>query len=213
MKCLVRVLNVINNVLLIVLTTFLEVIRNFIRKGDALSLKKQLRKSNAGVECKDEIGNTPLLQAAFLGKFECVEHLLEIRQANYKVINVFGMKVRFLFKIYIEKNFVSLGQNALTLASYAGCIYCVKILLTKWTYKDYTETSLLPPLCVAAMKGHLDIVNFFCQLTPPPNSIQSSHGERIIHFLYKLNFRFREETTLEFEEHFEITFQSIHTYT
>lgn len=70
-----------------------------------------------------------------------------------------------------------LGQNALTLASYAGCIDCVKLLLTKWTYKDYTEASILPPLCVAAMKGHLDIVNYFCQRTPRPTTIQSAHGE------------------------------------
>lgn len=65
--------------------------QNLIRKGDASSLKQQLVKSIAGIECKDVINNTPLLLAAYLGKSNCVEILLDIGQANYQVINVFGM--------------------------------------------------------------------------------------------------------------------------
>lgn len=165
---------------------FLELLQNLIQQGDATALKQQLLKSISGVESKDAIENTPLLQAAYLGKSDCVEILLEIGKANYEVINVFGMQIhtRLQCPTSVETiSFLSLGQNALTLASYAGCIDCVKILLTKWTYKNYTKSSLLPPLCVAAMKGHLEIVNLFCQLTPTPNLIQSAHGERIIFFL------------------------------
>ncbi|XP_037037583.1 DNA replication inhibitor plutonium [Bradysia coprophila] len=137
--------------------TEFELLQSLIQQGDAPSLKQQLLKSASGVECKDDTGNTPLLQAAYLGKSNCMQLLLEIGQANCKVINVHG-------------------QNALTLASYAGCIECIEILLAKWTYKDYTESSFLPPLCVAAMRGHLNVVNLFCQLTPSPNVIQSVHG-------------------------------------
>lgn len=95
----------------------------------------------------------------------------------------------FKIQIVLKTFFFRSGQNALTLATYAGCLDCIKILLTKWTYKNYTESTLLPPLCVAAMKGHLEIVNFFCQLTPPPHLIQSAHGESIMFFRLKLLFR------------------------
>lgn len=85
--------------------TFLELLQNFIRRGDASSLRQQLLKSCLGVECKDVIDNTPLLQAAFLGKSECVKLLLEIGQANFKVINVLGMQtsvfyIQIFFKIF-----------------------------------------------------------------------------------------------------------------
>lgn len=71
--------------------SLLELLQTFIRQGDASSLKEQLLRSNSGVECKDEYDNTPLLQAAFLGQFECVKLLLELGQANFEVIDVFGM--------------------------------------------------------------------------------------------------------------------------
>ncbi|KAJ6646049.1 DNA replication inhibitor plutonium [Pseudolycoriella hygida] len=134
-----------------------ELLQGFIQKGDASSLKKELLKSTSDVEYRDDNGNTLLLIAAYLGKSDCVDILLEIGQANFEAINVFG-------------------QNALTLASYVGCIDCIKMLLTKWSYKNYTESTLLPPLCVAAMRGHLEIVDLFCQLTPSPNDIKSVHG-------------------------------------
>lgn len=137
------------------------------------------------VESKDAAGNTALLLAARLGQFDCVDILLEFGGANCQVINVYGMRLNSLNERIYTRNvlnhFVSihfhLGQNALTLATYAGCIKCIKKLLTKWTYKSYTESSLLPPVCVAAMKGHANVIKFFCQLTPMPNSIQSVHGE------------------------------------
>lgn len=67
-----------------------ENLRNYVKQRDVVSLKEQLLKSNEGVDCIDENGNTPLLQAAFLGYSECVELLLEIGQSNFKIINVFG---------------------------------------------------------------------------------------------------------------------------
>lgn len=70
---------------------FLELLQIYIRQGDASSLEAQLLRSKSGVECKDDYDNTPLLQAAFLGKSKCVELLLELGQANYEVINVLGM--------------------------------------------------------------------------------------------------------------------------
>lgn len=70
-----------------------------------------------------------------------------------------------------------LGQNALTLASHSGNIDIVRLLLDEeWTYKDFTETSLVPPLCVAAMRGHLELVKFYAKLIPGPSDIVTPHG-------------------------------------
>lgn len=52
----------------------------------------------------------------------------------------------------------------------------MQLLLKKWTYKDYTETSLVPPICVAAMQGNLELIKLFSTLKPHPNTIQTAHG-------------------------------------
>lgn len=78
---------------------FSESLQNLIKQGNVSSLKQQLLESTSDVECKDDIGNTPLLQAAHLGKSDCVEILLEIGNANHQVINVFGMKIAFTMSI------------------------------------------------------------------------------------------------------------------
>lgn len=64
----------------------------------------------------------------------------------------------------------------MTLASYSGSFDCVTILLTKWTYADYSEACIMPPLCVAAMRGHLMLVKLFCSLKPEPTEIRTAHS-------------------------------------
>lgn len=68
------------------------------------------------------------------------------------------------------------GQNALTLATYSGNIECVRILLNSWSYHNYTQSALMPPLCVAAFRGHLDLVKMFSKLYPSPEHIKTAHG-------------------------------------
>lgn len=54
---------------------------------------------------------------------------------------------------------------------------CVRMLLAKWSYAEYTESALMPPLCVAAFRGHMLLVQMFCKMYPPPEHIKTIHGE------------------------------------
>lgn len=72
--------------------TLTESLHKLIRRGDLSTLKQQLLESKLDVEYKDDVGNTALLLAANLGKPDFVEILLEIGEANWQVINVFGME-------------------------------------------------------------------------------------------------------------------------
>lgn len=69
------------------------------------------------------------------------------------------------------------GQNALTLATFAGSEACVHQLLDRWTYEEYTGASLTPPLCVAAMRGHMSLVVKFVAMYPSAEHIKTVHGE------------------------------------
>lgn len=79
--------------------------------------------------------------------------------------------------LLLYKLVARLGQNALTLATHAGNAECVRMLLARWSYLDYTESALMPPLCVAAFRGHLELVKMFANLYPSPEHIKTVHGE------------------------------------
>ncbi|XP_070068563.1 DNA replication inhibitor plutonium [Drosophila takahashii] len=105
----------------------------------------------------DSYGNTALLKACYLGRFECARTLLEFG-GNIFAINYFG-------------------QNALTLASYAGHLPLVKELLRWRTYKDFNLSSMIPALCVATMQKHSALEAFFTQLDPMGvQEIHTVHG-------------------------------------
>lgn len=80
--------------------------------------------------------------------------------------------------------FRTAGQNALTLATFAGSELCVHRLLERWTYEEYTSASLTPPLCVAAMRGHMALVVKFAAMYPSAEHIQTVHGECATAFVY-----------------------------
>nr|BAD72921.1 plu [Drosophila sechellia] len=86
------------------------------------------------LEDVDMYGNTALLKACYLGRFECACTLLEFG-ANIFAMNYFG-------------------QNALTLATYAGHLNLVKELLRRRSYKDFNLSSMIPALCVATLQKH-----------------------------------------------------------
>ena len=127
---------------------FTEKLLYFIKNGAVTMLLAHIQVCKLGLLYVDENGNTPLLVAALQGNVKCMNAILKTGIANFKQINYFG-------------------QNALTLATYSGNLKCVKLLLTKWSYKDYNETSFTPPICVAAMSGHLDLVRYFSMLHKP----------------------------------------------
>ncbi|EDX07886.1 DNA replication inhibitor plutonium [Drosophila simulans] len=109
------------------------------------------------LEDVDMYGNTALLKACYLGRFECARTLLEFG-ANIFAMNYFG-------------------QNALTLATYAGHLTLVKELLRRRSYKDFNLSSMIPALCVATLQKHSALVAYFTQLDPRGvQETQTVHG-------------------------------------
>ncbi|XP_016986110.1 DNA replication inhibitor plutonium [Drosophila rhopaloa] len=105
----------------------------------------------------DSYGNTALLKACYLGRFECAHTLLEFG-GNIYAMNYFG-------------------QNALTLASYSGHLHLVKELLRRRSYEDFNLSSMIPALCVAIMQKHTALEAYLIQLDPNgAQETQTVHG-------------------------------------
>ncbi|KAH8301502.1 hypothetical protein KR059_004830, partial [Drosophila kikkawai] len=117
-------------------------------QDDVVSLRIvcTLARDKHDLEQLDSYGNTALLKACYLGRLECARTLLEFG-GNIFAINYFG-------------------QNALTLATYAGHLPLVQELLRRRSYKDFNLSSLIPALCVATVQKHADLELFFAQLDP-----------------------------------------------
>lgn len=150
------------------------------RQNDPHALRNRLLACNDDVDKMDRNGNTALLIAAQNGYFTCLDLLLNEGHANYKLINVFGgfscdqQQLDFDSILYLLHS--GTGQNALTLATFAGSEACVRLLLSKWTYERFSKRCLTPPLCVAALKGHMELVRWFCGMYPGPEHIHTAHG-------------------------------------
>jgi len=72
------------------------------------------------------------------------------------------------------------GQNALTLASYAGHLPLVKELLRRRSYMDFNLSSMIPALSVAVMQKHSALEAYFTQLDPQGvQETQTVHGKYI----------------------------------
>ncbi|XP_017093690.2 DNA replication inhibitor plutonium [Drosophila bipectinata] len=131
-------------------------------QNDLVSLRivctlAQNKRNKLSLEDMDGYGNTALLKACYLGRFECARTLLHFG-ANIFAVNYFG-------------------QNALTLATCAGHLPLVQELLCRRSYKDFNRSSLIPALCVAVMKKHADLEKYFIGLDPVGvHSTQTVHG-------------------------------------
>lgn len=137
-----------------------------IRQAQPNSLKSLLGESTVGIEYKDQYANTPLLLACLMGFCDCLRVLIQYG-ANYRRINLFG-------------------QNALALAAYSGDAATCEELLTVWPYKKFNKTSILTPMCIAAMHGNVDLVRYFMSIdieSPNPDKCKtrSIHGVCPLH--------------------------------
>lgn len=56
---------------------------------------------------------------------------------------------------------ITLGQNALTMATYAGDRGTCEVLLEKWSYKEFNKTSIVTPMCAAVLTGNYELVQFY----------------------------------------------------
>ncbi|ALC41360.1 plu, partial [Drosophila busckii] len=129
---------------------------NCVSYNDVISLRNicmLARKHQYNLEELDKFGNTPLLKACYLGRLECVCILLEFG-ADIYTINYFG-------------------QNALTLATYGGYFPIVLELLQRRSYQDFNLSSLIPAICVATMRQHYALEDYFMRLDQ--NSTQEIH--------------------------------------
>ncbi|XP_055917744.1 DNA replication inhibitor plutonium isoform X2 [Eupeodes corollae] len=106
------------------------------------------------LEVVDSYGNTALLKACYLGNVDAVRVLLKFN-VNLHAINFFG-------------------QNALTLAAHSGSLEVVNELLKYRSYTDFTLSSMIPPICVALLRGHEQLIGFFQNMHPM--SFRSAHG-------------------------------------
>ncbi|KAH8355345.1 hypothetical protein KR093_011505, partial [Drosophila rubida] len=120
---------------------------NCVAQDDAVSLRiicSQADNYQQNIDDLDMYGNTALLKACYMGRFECARILLDFG-ADIHAVNYFG-------------------QNALTLATYAGHLVLVTELLRYRTYKDFNLSSLIPAICVAAMRKHKALEDYFRSL-------------------------------------------------
>nr|AAO17653.1 PLU [Drosophila saltans] len=131
---------------------------NCVSQDDVVSLRIICSLSQEyNMEEVDQYGNTALLKACYLGRFECARTLLDFG-ANIYAVNYFG-------------------QNALTLATYAGHLQLVLELLRRRSYKDFNLSSLIPAICVAVMRQHFALEQHFQQLDHAGvRDLQTVHG-------------------------------------
>lgn len=116
------------------------------------------RNHQYNIEEMDMYGNTALLKACYMGKLECARILLDFG-ADIYAINYFG-------------------QNALTLATYAGHMQLVLELLRHRTYQDFNLSSLIPAICVATMQQHTILKDYFKHLDPRgAEDLHTVHGK------------------------------------
>ncbi|XP_034476811.1 DNA replication inhibitor plutonium [Drosophila innubila] len=129
-------------------------------QNDVVSLRiicSKARNHQYNIEELDMYGNTALLKACYMGKFECARILLDFG-ADIYAINYFG-------------------QNALTLATYAGHFQLVLELLRHRTYQDFNLSSLIPAICVATMEKHTILEDYFKHLDPRgAEDLHTVHG-------------------------------------
>ncbi|KAM8713676.1 hypothetical protein ACLKA7_013923 [Drosophila subpalustris] len=127
---------------------------------DVVSLRiicSNARNCQYNIEELDMYGNTALLKACYMGRYECVRVLLDYG-ADIRAINYFG-------------------QNALTLATYAGHLPLVLELLRHRTYQDFNLSSLIPAICVATMQQHKVLEDYFKHLDPRgAEDLHTVHG-------------------------------------
>ncbi|KAH8298436.1 hypothetical protein KR044_002977, partial [Drosophila immigrans] len=131
-----------------------------VAQDDVVSLRiicSQARNYQQNIEDLDKYGNTALLKACYMGRFECARILLDFG-ADIRAVNYFG-------------------QNALTLATYTGHLPLVSELLRYRSYKDFNLSSLIPAICVAAMRQHKTLEEYFRRLEPKAvQDLQTVHG-------------------------------------
>ncbi|KAL7738442.1 hypothetical protein ACLKA6_006752 [Drosophila palustris] len=141
-------------------------------QDDVVSLRiicSNARNCQYNIEELDMYGNTALLKACYMGRYECVRVLLDYG-ADIRAINYFG-------------------QNALTLATYAGHLPLVLELLRHRTYQDFNLSSLIPAICVATMRQHKVLEDYFKHLDPRgAENLHTVHGlgvkELRLHYIF-----------------------------
>ncbi|XP_054739255.1 DNA replication inhibitor plutonium [Anastrepha obliqua] len=132
-----------------------------IEEGNTTALRALLeryknKREKLDLEEPDTYGNTPLLKACYLAKLEHVELLLRYG-ASLKSINY-------------------LGQNALTIATYAGSLEIVRLLLSFRSYSDFNKSSIVPALCVACLRQNKTLIEYFKRFPSTEEEVKTAHG-------------------------------------
>ncbi|KAL5277475.1 plu family protein [Megaselia abdita] len=109
------------------------------------------------IEKSDSYGNTPLLKACYLGETKSAQYLLSYG-ANIDAIN-------------------SCGQSTLNLALWSGVPEIVELILSKRSYQHFVKSSLIPPICVAELRGWDEMVVYL------QTHYQASKSEKTVHGL------------------------------
>lgn len=109
------------------------------------------------MEETDIYGNTPLLKACYLGETESAKILLNFG-ANVAAINSCG------------------GQSALNLAIWSGKPDLVELILSKRSYQHFAKSSMIPPICVAELRGWDEMVVHLQKYYSAKRSEQTVHG-------------------------------------
>ncbi|XP_037956647.1 DNA replication inhibitor plutonium [Teleopsis dalmanni] len=135
---------------------------DMVAKNDLLGLQafcNVARNNPVQLDVLDEYSNTPLLKACYLGSLVCAKMLLQAG-ADIQVIN-------------------SMGQNALTLATYSRNKTLVLELLKYRSYDDFNSTSMLPALMVAKMLKNHDLIALFKTFTHKHDDLTTVHGLQV----------------------------------
>lgn len=156
-------------------------------QDDIVSLRiicSQARNYQYNIEELDMYGNTALLKACYMGRFECARILLNFG-ADIHAINYFG-------------------QNALTLATYAGHLQLVLELLRHRTYQDFNLSSLIPAICVAAMRQHKSLEDYFKSLDPRgAQELHTVHGLGVNDLQQMVNSKLKRKQPQLFQKKYQ----------
>ena len=149
--------------------------------------------AGANLEARDgDVGNTPLIWAAFHGHIDCLAFLIK-KKANINAVSLDSEKTALLLASYsghahivtllLDKGALidepnSRGDTSVAVASYMNRTEVVDVLLSRRAnLAKRTKTHLYTPLHLAAYKGHAEIVGLLLSRYPSKRSTGKDEEE------------------------------------
>ncbi|XP_025978632.2 ankyrin repeat domain-containing protein 29 isoform X2 [Dromaius novaehollandiae] len=141
------------------------------RKGNLALLQLLLNSGRVDVDCKDSLGTTALMVAAYYGHIDCVRELvlqgadINLQRESGATSLFFAAQqghndvVKFLFEFGASTEFKNKdGASATFLAAQGGYLDVIRLLLSSGAKVNQPRQDGTAPLWIASQMGHSEVV-------------------------------------------------------